>query len=116
MAKYRVAELEGALLDLAVAKALGVKAVIENGMCQVLAYADSASEHYQAMSWNRWSEFGPIIERERIETMPANDAHGWGARITDADGWSEGWRFGPTPLIAAMRAFVASKLGEEVEL
>jgi hypothetical protein len=24
--------------------------------------------------------------------------------------------FGPTPLVAAMRAFVASKLGEEVEL
>jgi len=40
-----------------------------------------------------------------------------------SDDWSAtfighgiGWYLGPTLLIAAMRAFVASKLGEEVEL
>lgn len=59
----------------------------------------------------------PIIEREKIQTV-------W--RILDADGagyWDASNLFadkyhyrGPTPLIAAMRCFVASRLGEEVEI
>ena len=32
----------------------------------------------------------------------------------DMDGWVYGW--GTTPLIAAMRCYVASKLGDNIEL
>ena len=60
-----------------------------------------------------WTWAGPIIERERI-TIDARE-HGqlWVAhsRIVGQDGIT-----GPTPLIAALRAFVASKLGEEIDV
>jgi len=61
--------------------------------------------------WHQsWAQGGPIIEQERIEL--------WG----DGD---EGWiaydnlnpkQKGPTPLIAAMRCYVAGQLGDEVEI
>ena len=73
-----------------------------------------------------WSIGGPIIERERIDLMAWNqredgvwfsclgfvhDTPGW-----DADGGNDMKGEGPTPLIAAMRAFVSSKWGEEIEV
>jgi hypothetical protein len=61
----------------------------------------------------RWHEGGPIIERERISVGTYDD--GWCADITAGDtGFIRG--FGPTPLIAGMRCYVASKLGSKVEL
>jgi len=62
-----------------------------------------------------WSQGGPIIERERIATdFDADPAEGGpcaASRRDDPCYW-----VGPTPLIAAMRCYVASKLGEEVEV
>lgn len=63
-----------------------------------------------------WLWGGPIIERERINVgesvHPTTD---WTATLYVPD--EEAWQFdAPTPLIAAMRCFVASKLGHEVEL
>lgn len=59
-----------------------------------------------------WAQGGPIIERE--EMMLAGHAGRWQAtKIVGANAWSA---YGPTPLIAAMRCFVASKLGDEVEI
>ena len=55
-----------------------------------------------------WAQGGPIIEREYIILRPADD--GWQATIETAT------QYGPTPLIAAMRCFVASKLGESINL
>ena len=67
-----------------------------------------------------WAQGGPIIEREDIATEPATmlgqcAAFAWDATIyaADSDAWST---YGPTPLIAAMRCYVVSKLGEEVEI
>lgn len=53
-----------------------------------------------------WLTMGPIIERERISLIERRDH--W---FADAPGSSE---VGPTPLISAMRAFIASRFGEEV--
>jgi hypothetical protein len=60
-----------------------------------------------------WSQGGPIIEREGIELVP-DGGGAWGAAIRggDEDDTSQAY----TPLIAAMRAYVASKLGDEVEV
>lgn len=65
-----------------------------------------------------WSQGGPIIERERIELV--FDCNGpdilWEAKKYTFDGtllWND---YGSTPLIAAMRCYVASKLGDEVEI
>ena len=54
-----------------------------------------------------WAQGGPLIEKECIALA--------------FDGFPQGWVanqkiYGPTPLIAAMRCYVASKLGDEVEI
>jgi hypothetical protein len=66
-----------------------------------------------------WSASGPIIERQHISLEHDGvRAEPWlaaaGEPITYADG-SEATRIlsGRTPLIAAMRCYVASKLGKE---
>ena len=64
-----------------------------------------------------WSQGGPIIEREGVSTVSQGDAHEWVASLWDysLQDWT-GHISGPTPLIAAMRCYVASKLGDEVEI
>ena len=59
-----------------------------------------------------WSQGGPIIEREGIQ-LHVNEAK------TEWLGSCWGYpaqQYGPTALIAAMRCYVASKLGDEVEI
>ena len=58
-----------------------------------------------------WAQGGPIIERQEIELIPKG-MH-WDA-YADEDFHVP--YSGPTPLIAAMRCYVASKLGDEVEI
>jgi hypothetical protein len=60
-----------------------------------------------------WSQGGPIIEREGIALWPDDEEGGWFASANGGQG--EDYK-GPTPLIAAMRCYVASKLGDEVEI
>lgn len=64
-----------------------------------------------------WMQGGPIIEREGISTVQQGYASEWVASVYN---YNEGdWRLhttGPTPLIAAMRCYVASKLGDEIEI
>lgn len=70
-----------------------------------------------------WADGGPIIERERIGLWAGESPYhgtpapsGW---FAEAAGRRSRWETkgsGPTPLIAAMRAYVASKFGAEVDL
>lgn len=72
-----------------------------------------------------WSQGGPIIESEKIALLPPNNHRegSWKAfyyepsqhdlQFDEAISYS---RHGPTPLIAAMRCFVASRLGNEIEI
>ena len=105
--KHKTAELTGRDLDNAAAKALGA---------DVAGYDWSPS--------TAWKDGGPIIERERI-TMQASQSGDWRAFLGDGTTNAGTGRSasvpmiharGDTPLIAAMRAFVASKLGDEVDL
>jgi hypothetical protein len=113
----KVAELEGAELDCWVAKAEGLdNPRIEAGFCFVNMRGDHGLGWYPT-SWqpsDDWSQGGPIIEREGIKLLPPQaDRSHWLAEIfqgTPHFGWAEA----ETPLIAAMRAFVASKFGDEV--
>lgn len=59
-----------------------------------------------------WSKGGPIIEREKMQ-LTYSDGADWGAYIWTGQNFA-GW--GPTPLVAAMRCFVASRLGDEVDV
>ena len=60
-----------------------------------------------------WAVGGPIIEREKIGIVPSDDdANVWIGSMLEPE-----WKFnrtGPTPLIAAMRCYVAYHLGEDV--
>jgi hypothetical protein len=87
-------ELSGAALDWAVAKCEGV----DVSWCP---------NPYEPIV--NWSIAGPIIEREMIELEWSGTE--WWSRI-----WVDEDFSGPTPLIAAMRCYVASKLGDEVEI
>lgn len=59
-----------------------------------------------------WAIGGPIIEREGIALWPDEE----GGFFASADeGRGRDYR-GSTPLIAAMRCYVASRLGDEVEI
>lgn len=60
----------------------------------------------------KWEAGGPIIEREWI-SLDYESAFMGEWKAVDKDGVAQ---IGPTPLIAAMRCYVASKLGDEVDV
>lgn len=101
----KTSELIGSALDWAVAK------------CE---QPHIEPDDFMLDTWHpstNWGQGGPIIEREKINTTHPNGLRG------DNDYWVATWKFGgfeeylgPTLLIAAMRCYVASKLGEEVEI
>ena len=64
-----------------------------------------------------WAQGGPIIEREGINLDNYAKNPKWSAWTPAPDRESgEAQAYGPTPLIAAMRCYVASKLGDDVTL
>ena len=67
------------------------------------------SNHYSPST--NWAQGGPIIEREKLALAYAGEL--WQAANSD---YLPRFYDGPTPLIAAMRCYVASKLGDEVEI
>lgn len=111
-----VNELEGAALDVAVGKAEGLDCVVIGNEClHVDRMRANADPRYRPSVL--WAEGGPIIERERIsiEAFPGDllGGLGWMALHNETfdgncDPFGTIYR-GPTPLIAAMRAYVASK-------
>ena len=109
-------ELTGAALDWAVSHCVEWSRKFPIMPFKVLPYSTD------------WAQGGPIIEREKIGVW-------WATHYVDDDGVEYGnhWyaepactddnadkpyrvAVGPTPLIAAMRCYVSSKLGDEVEL
>lgn len=60
-----------------------------------------------------WAQGGPIIDLEDISVMRVYKdwPHPWCAELGEKH-----FVNAPTPLIAAMRCYVASKLGDEVEV
>jgi len=62
-----------------------------------------------------WAHGGPIIEREGLLVRPSftDERDKWTSIQWAPKGVCES---GPTPLVAAMRCYVASKLGDEVEI
>jgi hypothetical protein len=99
-------ELTGAALDWAVAKCEGRQEpeVVNNF---AVAWYTWPNTHYST----NWAQGGPIIEREGIHTGQGMDGL-WYAN----KGISKYHQFGRTPLIAAMRCYVASKLGDDIDI
>ena len=108
--KIKTNALSGVALDWAVAKCEDISRLDERVTPEGVRWA---GDFFQPSK--HWSEGGPIIEREHIaldyyhtpvhpDVQPRWEArHGSGV-----------FEYGPTPLIAAMRCYVASKFGDEV--
>ena len=113
--KIKTSELTGTALDWAVAKCEGKNGVLhDDGItrCIVIAAASGVYKGTWKPSFN-WAQGGPIIEREKIGSL--HEARGvWSASTK----WEDPAKvfYGKTKLIAAMRCYVASKLGDEVEV
>jgi hypothetical protein len=102
--KVKTSELTGHALDWAVAKCKGAGTLyIEDGKHH-LATADYSTD---------WAQGGPIIEREKIALDFFEGLCGAGVH---QDGELRHLAHGPTPLTAAMRCYVASELGDEVDV
>lgn len=127
--KIKTSELTGAALDWAVAYANlnGKQWEKEHyGSMRVSKtkklYLNSEMNFPYEPSIN-WSQGGPIIEREKIEVTPpvpnwwggAEDTE-WMATSLPVVRGEATLETGSTPLIAAMRCYVASKVGDEVEV
>ena len=117
--KIKTSELEGAALDWAVAKGAGWNVYTRNGrvyQADVMGTVDTPAFPFSPS--RRWDMVGPLIERFQI--MTKSSASGtWIALIPvpKKDGYLD-WikTSGQSPLIAACRAIVAAKLGDEVEV
>lgn len=96
----KTAELTGAALDWAVAK------------CKGLDYFQPEIGPSQTEYSTDWAHGGPIIEREGLCLHRYKGTAQWSATYSAQDPEY----FGPTPLIAAMRCYVASKLGDEISI
>ena len=99
--KVKTSELSGAALDRVVAKCAGIKLNEGNTLsndCDV--YAPSTD----------WAQGGLIIEREGISVYFENGD--WYAKAQS----KPVTYYDSSPLVAAMRSYVASKLGDEVEV
>lgn len=124
--KKKTSELTGAALDWAVAKIVFPEPDYEDA--DRLVYVHGDDEFHFTPSTN-WAQGGPIIEREQMDIKHYPEhwvAHLWANRnwkqtIPSApEHWkakplNSAYGSGPTMLIAAMRCYVASKLGENVE-
>jgi hypothetical protein len=106
----KTSELTGAALDWAVAKCEGL----------------SVTEKYYDLRFideypfsTDWSQGGPIIERERLQVTTERGGT-WICSIpfaVEIGGYRKYiFTHGPTPLIAAMRCYVVSKLGDDVDV
>jgi len=101
--RVKTAGLTGTALDWAVARCeLGPEGILEID-----------DPHFYSTDW---AQGGPIIEREEIDIYcyesPKTGCGWWLAEITGTKVKVRG----NSPLIAAMRCYVASKLGDEIEI
>ena len=110
--KMKTSELTDAALDWAVCEATGLLDAYPLTRKRFLKQWLGNSGKFLHPSTD-WSQGGPIIEREGIDLIK-QDGY-WDA---DDNGQAQVSCMvsGPTPLIAAMRCFVASKLGDEIEV
>lgn len=136
MKTINVSQAEGPVLDWLVAKAnndlhpVGNVRVLDEKVFSIEAGDYERSDRWQQYNPSTdWSQGGPIIEGEGInlsvdyqDSALSNDmvqigwkGNLWNNSVPGTAGFLQ-WAYGPTPLIAAMRCYVASTLGETAEV
>ena len=132
--KVKVSEATEVQLDWMVAKAEGFTSSQSRDETEAwLEHADGRIGYSGKFNYSTdWSQGGPIIEREGILLRPLRrgghtldgqwlamfDGENTGTMVqwVKRTDWIRHYWSGPTPLIAAMRAFVASRLGDTPEV
>lgn len=123
--KIKTSELTGAALDWAVAKCDDRRTNFNpGGGLEVRGRTEEGAELPEAwdlwMPWHpstNWTQGGPILEREGMTVGRQIHTTEWSAETFDGTGMDvTHLRTGPTALVAAMRCYVASMLGDEVEV
>jgi hypothetical protein len=111
--KIKTSELTGAALDWAVAQCEGATDIWQALNGEWCIEINGNNEYFDDYRYSRrWSDGGPIIEEQEIciNSQPLL-AHPWVATI-----YGSAQASGSSPLIAAMRCYVASRLGDEVDV
>jgi len=118
----KTSELTGAALNWAVAGCEG-RTILQfiGGGILVNGRTEIGDELPQEQGFNymwhpstNWAQGGPIIERECIELTKSYKGNWVGYKFIPSV--KSPTQIGDAPLIAAMRCYVASKLGDEVEI
>ena len=113
MGKIKVSEATDIQLDWLVAKCEGYSATIKP--LEIVYTHPNGAWHHNG-NWKpteKSVQMWPIIDREKISIRHWDNTPVIHAYLsTPGSNWSEG----QTPLIAAARCYVTSKLGEEVEI
>lgn len=110
----KTSELTGAALDWAVAKCEGFS--YERYECNRKKWENGSHKPQHWQPSTNWAQGGPIIEREQIDTFNQDNGYAGAIKMATDDNPHPTPYFGPTPLIAAMRCYVASKLGDDVDV
>ena len=106
--RIKTSELTGAPLNWAVATIMVLDIEIKYGV----VHTDDGEVFMPDLDW---CIVGFIIEREKLTVI-------YNEREEDVEGWraiayhTGDMEYGTTPRIAALRCYVASKMGEEVEI
>ena len=116
--KIKTAELDGFILRYVVGNLEGYQSrcpwmLEQDGFRRWQGYESSFGAplpHYDSESYDAWK----IVDRERITIKPYSLGTDWFATLPSATGGH--LLSGPTIFIAALRCYVASKLGDEVEI
>jgi len=108
----KTSELRGYLLDWAVGKCEGLSIESDWWDWDRLCFVDEFNVDFEPT--DNWMQGGAIIQREWINITNQDDV--WTAEIADdvPDGYVT--MQGETALIAAMRCYVAQRLGDEIEV
>lgn len=123
MKLVKISEIKGAALDFAVAQCLGLPLKLDP-----MGFKKDSPSSSQSGWWvwegqfeiqevvglgyspsTNWLQGGPIIEREKINLMYTDNQ--W-----EADTSADCFGLGNTALKAAMRCYVANKIGLEIEV
>lgn len=124
--KVKTADLIGLSLDWAVAECLGATRIqlYEYNGRRMIRVSLPEGIHAPWEPSRYWGQGGPIIDQELISVAHDDDDDDEGeweacqrAQLQSMFGFNgDNYSTGPTPLVAAMRCFVASRLGDEVEV